>query len=661
MTQGPTNQTSVGSDVFVSYASQDAAVANSIVENLEQHGIKCWIAPRDVTPGSQYADEIVGAINDTQVFVLVLSEHAVASPHVGRELERAASKRRRIIVLRTDAAPLTRSFEYFLSESQWIDVAALGVPAALTKLTQAVGQGLAPSSWVSPGLGTDVRGPADRKRKPSYLTINRVVTAAVFLAVAALVAGVMARYWPSKQGGARAPAVAAITDKSIAVLPFVDMSEKKDQEYFADGLSEELIDLLAQTPDLRVMARTSSFYFKGKQVTIAEIARALGIAHVLEGSVRKSGSTLRVTAQLIRADTGVHLWSKSYDRDVKDVFIVQDEVSAAVVEALKARLLPMQSIENAHRSDNSEAYDQYLLGRQFLSRRSREGWRLALSAYQRSVDLDAHFAAAYAGLAEAEGVVANDSGDVAGFKPAVESAERAVTLGPGIADGYAVRGWLRYAYLWDWTGAQSDIEKAMARDAGNSTVQIRYSTLLGALGRISDATAAAKKAIAADPLSAAAQEELARWFINSGQFPAARDALNRALQISPESLWGFYRLEQTELLDGNAEIALAHAGSGQPDARLIFTALAAHTLGRNTESEQALAELISQFGKIDAYQIAEIYAWQGKTDKALEWLERSYTHHDFGLIDIKTDPFMASARPDPRFRAFLMKMNLPSD
>jgi tetratricopeptide (TPR) repeat protein len=215
--------------------------------------------------------------------------------------------------------------------------------------------------------------------------------------------------------------------------------------------------------------------------------------------------------------------------------------------------------------------------------------------------------------------------------------------------------------LWDWTGAQSDIEKAMARDAGNSTVQIRYSTLLGALGRISDATAAAKKAIAADPLSAAAQEELARWFINSGQFPAARDALNRALQISPESLWGFYRLEQTELLDGNAEIALAHAGSGQPDARLIFTALAAHTLGRNTESEQALAELISQFGKIDAYQIAEIYAWQGKTDKALEWLERSYTHHDFGLIDIKTDPFMASARPDPRFRAFLMKMNLPSD
>ena len=204
--------------IFISYASQDAAVANAAFVNLAQHGIKCWIAPRDVTPVSRYADEIVGAINDAQVFVLVLSEHAIASPHVGREVERAASKRRRTIVLRTDAAPLTRSFEYFLSESQWIDVTALGAPAALTKLSQAVGQRLAPASWVSPGLGIDVRDPADRQRKPGYRTIRRVVAAAVLLVIAALVVGVMARYWPSKQGPSQAPVVAPISDKSIAVL-----------------------------------------------------------------------------------------------------------------------------------------------------------------------------------------------------------------------------------------------------------------------------------------------------------------------------------------------------------------------------------------------------------------------------------------------------------
>ena len=179
--------------VFVSYASQDAAIANAVVENLEQHALKCTIAPRDVAPGSQYADK---AINDVRVFVLVLSEHAFASSHVGREVERAASKRRRVIVLRTDAAPLTRSFEYFLGESQWIDVPALGVPAALAKLTQAVRQRLAPSSWVSPGLGADVGNPGDRKRRPSYQTIRRLVAAAVFLAAAAVVVGVLVRYWP---------------------------------------------------------------------------------------------------------------------------------------------------------------------------------------------------------------------------------------------------------------------------------------------------------------------------------------------------------------------------------------------------------------------------------------------------------------------------------
>ncbi|HEY2779423.1 MAG TPA: toll/interleukin-1 receptor domain-containing protein [Steroidobacteraceae bacterium] len=192
--QGP----GLGAPVFVSYAPQDAAVANAVVENIEQHGIKCWIAPRDATPGSRYADETAGAIDDTKVLVLVLSEHAVASPNVGREIERVALKRRRVIGLRTDAAPLTRSFEYFLNESQWIHVAALGMPAALTKLTQSVEQRLAPSSWVSPGLGTDVRNLADRQRKLTYLTVKRVVTAAMFLAAASLVVAVMIRYWPSK-------------------------------------------------------------------------------------------------------------------------------------------------------------------------------------------------------------------------------------------------------------------------------------------------------------------------------------------------------------------------------------------------------------------------------------------------------------------------------
>ena len=344
------------------------------------------MAPRDVTPGSQYADEIVGAINDAKILVLVLSEHAVASTHVGKELERASSKRRRIIALRIDAAPLTRSFEYFLSESQWIDVAALGMPGALTKLTQAVGQGLAPSSWVSPGLGDDASNPADRKRKPSYLTIKRLIAAAVFVVVAAIVVGVMVRYWPSKQGDAQSPPVAAISDKSIAVLPFVDMSEKKDQEYFADGMAEEILDLLTKIPGLTVIGRTSSFQFKGKNEDLRTIGAKLNAAYVLEGSVRKSGDQVRITAQLINTRTGAHEWSETYDRPIGDVLKLQDAIAAAVVRELQLSVAPGY-LNSRSALKNAEAYDLYLRGRHAADRWDQEGFdrgRHAISAGTRS-------------------------------------------------------------------------------------------------------------------------------------------------------------------------------------------------------------------------------------------------------------------------------------
>jgi TolB-like protein len=359
--------------VFVSYASQDAAVADAVVASLEKLGIRCWIAPRDVTPGSQYADEIVGAINDAKLVVLVLSEHAVASPHVGKEIERASSKRRRIIALRTDAAALTRSFEYFLSESQWIDVAVLGMPGALTKLTQAVGQGVAPSSWVSAGLGADARDPADRKRKLKFSTIHRVIAGAVFLVVAVIVVGVVIRYWPSKQGGPPAPAVAAISDKSIAVLPFADMSQMKDQEYFGDGMAEEILDLLAKIPGLTVIGRTSSFQFKGKSEDLRKIGTELNAAYVLEGSVRSSGDQVRITAQLINTKTGAHEWSETYDRPIGDVLKLQDAIAAAVVRELQLTVDPKhRALRSTLRSP--ETYDLILRGRHALDRGDRAGF-----------------------------------------------------------------------------------------------------------------------------------------------------------------------------------------------------------------------------------------------------------------------------------------------
>ncbi len=361
-----------------------------------------------------------------------------------------------------------------------------------------------------------------------------------------------------------------VNDKSIAVLPFVDLSEKKDQEYFSDGLSDELIDLLARVPDLRVPARTSSFYFKGKQVTIADIAKALGVAHVLEGSVRKGGDTLRITVQLIQADNGYHLWSKTYDRGVTDIFKVQDEIAAAVVEALKAKLLPTQPILNTHYTDSTDAYDQYLLGRQSLRGHDRDSVRLAVGAFQRAVSLDANFAAAYAGLAEAEAVQADVDPDQtvaqrsARLQRARAAAERAVSLAPELLDGYAVRGWLRFKFLWDWNGGRADLERAMAYDPRDSISLRHYSELLGGMGLLTEAIAAAKKATDTDPLSVDALIVLGTWRMNNHDFAAARDAIAQALKISPNSLWAAYINMQTELLDGHAQKTMELAQFNKP-------------------------------------------------------------------------------------------------
>src|SRR5271170_1087195 len=275
-----------------------------------------------------------------------------------------------------------------------------------------------------------------------------------------------------------APAASVIPEKSVAVLPFVDMSEKKDQEYFSDGLSEELIDMLTRVPELRVPARTSSFYFKGKQVTIADIAKALGVVHVLEGSVRKSGNTLRVTAQLIRVDNGYHVWSETYDRKLDDIFKIQDEIADAVVAALKVRLLPAQqpSARNEQHTENLEAYNLYLQGRQSYNQGDTAGYQSAVTAFRAAAALDPHYAAAYADLALAQFWLTDDTysggpADAAGYESALAAAEKAVALAPELAAGYSARGFLRAVYKFDFAGAQVDLDKALALSPGDALAQ----------------------------------------------------------------------------------------------------------------------------------------------------------------------------------------------
>ena len=446
---------------------------------------------------------------------------------------------------------------------------------------------------------------------------------------------------------------------SIAVLPFVDMSQAGDQAYFSDGLSEELLNLLAQLPQMRVISRTSSFSFKGKAVDVATIAKALNVANVLEGSVRKSGDTLRITAQLIRASDSSHLWSQTYDRKLTDVFKVQDEIAAAVVSALKVELLPAQSFANRPRSQNPEAYDQYLIGNQFNDRSNQEGWRRASAAYRRSIALDPGFAPAYAALAGSLGALADVQGDAAGMLLSEKYSEKTIQLAPGIPDGYVSRAYVRMAYRRDWKGAESDLDKALTLAPNDGAVQLAHARMLIVLNRLPEAIAAARKSTELDPLWPPAWADLGRYRNADHQFIAARQALNRALEISPESSYALYHLGETALLEGKFQEALDAFQKAETGYGFAGIAMAQHSLGNEKKSLQAIDEEIARYGNGAGFQIAEAFAWRGDKDKAFEWLDRAHAQNDGGLAFITSDPLLANLHDDPRFTTIVAKLGLP--
>ena len=640
MSEDSANQSSSGSDVFVSYASQDASVANAVVENLEQQGIKCWIAPRDVRPGTEYADAIVAAINESKAVVLILSASAVGSSHVGREIERAASKHKRIIAYRMDSAPLSRSLEYFLSNSQWIDVQALGRQAALGKLAETVSQ--APAAPPPQALPT--------KGGSGSATKRAVVGAVIVVALAF-------RYWPSKHG--TAPAVAPISDKSIAVLPFADMSQKKDQEYFGDGMAEEILDLLAKIPGLTVIGRTSSFQFKGKNEDLRTIGTELNAAYVLEGSVRSSGDQVRITAQLINTRTGAHEWSETYDRPIGDVLKLQDAIAAAVVRELQLTVVSGSLNRSTLRS--AEAYDLILRGRHAVDRWDKEGEEEAVALFQRALDRDPTSPDAGAELAYAyykEG--ANDFMPPAvAFERARRAASMALELDPTSTRAHYVLGKIHAVYDWDWTAAEKEFQEVETIAPGNADGPSGEGHLSLALGHWDDGLRQINAAIALDPLDANNFQNLALTQLVRKHLPEAEAAMRRGLDIRPTFAFGQFTLGLILVARGDFDGALRMMQEEiTEDARLDGLAIVYHALGKNAESDAALSQLIKEYANSSAFEIAEVYSHRGQVDETLHWLERAYLQRDANLLFVK---YLSDKRlqADPRFRAFLKQMNLP--
>jgi TolB-like protein len=639
---------------FVSYASADRPVAEALIAYLEPRGIRCWIAPRDVPPGALYADAIVRAINEARALLLLLSHNSIESSHVGKELERASSKKKRIIAVRLDAAPLTPGFEYFLSESQWVDVSADGREAAFAKLATAL----------TPAAAALASSPLPRALPPSRRRLGGWPLAAGVLALAVLAAA--GTYLLGTRHTAAPLAAAAPNDKSIAVLPFADMSEAHDQEYFADGMSEQILDLLAKIPALKVIARTSSFQFKGKAEDMRVVGEKLGVATVLEGSVRKAGDRLRITAQLIRASDGTHLWSEVYDRQVRDIFRTQDEIADAVVAALKVSLLG--AAPRPAPTANTEAYALYLQGLAYAQRYNTPDSVKSRELFRRALVLDPNFALAWAALAGAEGdVLVFGGGGVPGQDVSfaairdniATAAKRAIELDPKLADAHVALaniGFLDY----DFVSSQREVRTALELEPDNpNALGVSIYLSIGSC-RLEDAARFARRLIERDPLSVDPYRGLATalWF--EGHAAEAEAVYRRLFAFRPDADSMHARLSLILLSEGRAQDALTELDAETtPGWQAVGRAMAFDALGRRAEADKLLAEVQTDHSGFQ-YQVAQIYAHRRDREHALLWLDRARQDHDPGYINyLKCDPMLSDLRADPRYQAMLAQLNLP--
>jgi adenylate cyclase len=468
--------------------------------------------------------------------------------------------------------------------------------------------------------------------------------------------------------------------KSVAVLPFVNLSDEKGSEYFSDGISEELLTVLQKIPGMHVAARTSAFSFKGKNATAQEIGQKLGVAHLVEGSVRKSGETVRIAARLTRADTGEELWSENFTRDLKDVFAVQSELALTIVEQLRSRFgtdagstakekiqAEVQAAEKGG-TKNVEAHEYYLQGRFYENRHSEKSEREALAAYQHAVKLDPGFALAWAGVAQThlwfagfstEGGQKSFDAHLAAARDAIA---RALSIEPDLPNGLLARASIETNFDFNWNAAAQTVNKALALAPADPYIVIAAGNLEIARGNTDRAIELYRKAVDLDPVNAQARAFLAFNLAATKRFAEARAEFPRVVELNPATPWAHAGLGLAYLLENKFEEAATEAQSDAGDwARLLIVSCARWGQKRVQESDAALAELTKNDAETAAYQIAEVYAYRGDKDRAFEWLERARRQRDPGLAGLRKDPFLPNLQDDPRWNAFLRTMGLADD
>src|SRR5437764_6192517 len=454
----------------------------------------------------------------------------------------------------------------------------------------------------------------------------------------------------------------AIPEKSIAVLPLSNESGDPKDEYFSDGLSEELIAALAQINGLKVIGRSSSFRFKDRHEDPKAIGEKLGVSTLLEGTVRKQNDRVRIVAELVNAGDGIALWTRTFDRELRDIFSLQQEIARAVAESLKVTLLGSNEKSAQMASNNVEAHNAYLQAHFHFQRRNVEDYRKAITYFDRAIELDPNYALAYAERAEVWTIIGDLTGQRSTAYPKARSdAEKAVAIAPALAEAHAALGWVRAFTEWKFAEGLSELQRAKELSPANPTANDLLARVIVYTGRMEEAERQARQAVELDPLSAATQFTLGRVLFYAGKLDEAYAAGRKMAELYPSASSSHRWQVLVAVQRGDGETALREAQLEPDDTiRPFELALAQYIRGDRKASDAALADLVAHSREGLAYQIAQVYAVRGEKDKAFEWLQIAFDNHDGGMPSLLVDPLLRGLRDDPRYKNLVVKVGLPT-
>ena len=615
--------------VFLSYASEDADAARRLSQALAAAGVEVWFDQSELRGGDAWDQKIRRQIKECALFVPLVSSSTQARS------EGYFRREWRMAVERTQ---------------DMADHVAFLLPVVLGDIADRdahVPEAFREVQWT--------RMQAGREPDPKFTETVR-----------GLLLGSSQPRGP-QPGGANRDLLSGRTDgsptaadpKSVAVLAFANRSEDKENEYFSDGISEELINALTKVPGLKVSARTSAFHFKAKDLPISEIARQLGVSYVVEGSVRKVGDRVRITAQLIKAADGFHVWSDTFTRDLKDIFAVQDEIAGLIATNLALKLgSPAKSIVV-----NPEAFQLFLKAREIYRRSSVGGVADAVALLRASLAID-QSAVTWALLSMAEIVTASTSSgeNTAGFEAARVAAKRAIEIDPLLPDGHVALATVQYCYDFDWNASALSLQRANTLAPGDANTLSILSNLAQVVGRKERALELGKKGLDLDPLSSIAGYIYGKALFQAGMFEELAKNADFMIGANPGSVYGHTFKVYAALLLGRideASVAAEQVSVGL--FRSVCIAHVRHAQGRKAESDAALKEAKAKYGEFGAYQIANVHGFRGEVDEAFEWLDISYRQRDPGMTWLINDAFMNSLRSDPRWSKVMRLMKLEDD